>query len=344
MILSVTLNPCIDHTLFTDGLKLHDRNIISKIEVDAGGKGINLSRMAVIVGGQSLATGFLGGKAGSQILHVLEGQGVDHDFVKLRSETRTNISLESGDGPPTVFTGPSHPIKPVHWTRLLEKVEEHCPTSGWVALGGSLMPNVPQNAYEILGDLAHKCGAKVMLDADGQLLLDGLKMSPDMLKPNIFEASRLVGYSIENLGDAIRAVTSIQALMIKSGAENPIATLSLGDKGALLAHEDKAWYAVPPIIEAKSTIGSGDSFLGAFIVANVAGKSIKEALTDGVAAGSATALSDGAGIGTLDDFLHLKTRICVLERSEIGSEGFSGWPYLGHCEEVKQGLPHSFDA
>ena len=51
-----------------------------------------------------------------------------------------------------------------------------------------------------------------------------------------------------------------------------------------------------PIVEARSTIGSGDSLLGAFLWAVESGKPPEDALRWGLAAGAATALTDGTGI------------------------------------------------
>ena len=63
MIVTVTMNPAIDKTIEIDRLNRGNLNRIEKIEYDAGGKGINVSKTIHELGGESIATGFLGGNA-----------------------------------------------------------------------------------------------------------------------------------------------------------------------------------------------------------------------------------------------------------------------------------------
>ena len=60
MILSITLNPCVDRTLFVDKLTPHDSNRVVRTETDAGGKGINAARIIGELGVPVVATGFSG--------------------------------------------------------------------------------------------------------------------------------------------------------------------------------------------------------------------------------------------------------------------------------------------
>ena len=61
MILTVTLNPSVDQTLFVESLEVGDTNRIQEVQTDVGGKGLNLSRVAAELDAKSVATGFLGG-------------------------------------------------------------------------------------------------------------------------------------------------------------------------------------------------------------------------------------------------------------------------------------------
>lgn len=64
MIITVTMNPAIDKTVEIEQLVPNGLNRIQKVEYDAGGKGINVSKTIHELGGESLAMGFLGGNAG----------------------------------------------------------------------------------------------------------------------------------------------------------------------------------------------------------------------------------------------------------------------------------------
>ena len=55
MIITVTMNPAIDKTVEIEQLVPNGLNRIQKVEYDAGGKGINVSKTIHELGGESLA-------------------------------------------------------------------------------------------------------------------------------------------------------------------------------------------------------------------------------------------------------------------------------------------------
>ena len=90
MIITVTMNPAIDKTVEIEKLQPGGLNRIQKVELDAGGKGINVSKTIHELGGESLAIGFLGGNSGKTIENVLTDWNIRHDFIWVDGETRTN--------------------------------------------------------------------------------------------------------------------------------------------------------------------------------------------------------------------------------------------------------------
>ena len=293
MILTVTLNPCIDQTLFVDGLKPHDTNRVLRSETDAGGKGVNLSRVAVELGGESFATGFLGGGAGAFVRRVLDQQGVQHDFVEIGGNTRTNFSVEDGSGePPTTFNSPGPNVSADEWASLLRKVEDACSGATWVALGGSLPKGVPVEAYHELGILTVEAGKRLALDADGEALRRGLEAKPHFIKPNGKEAGRLLGRNVETVDEAVFAAEELRQYLQPEG----VCVVSLGEDGAVMASAEGTLIGRSIEVESKSTIGSGDSMNGAMLAALERGATLHEAFLLGLAAGAATAMTDGAEI------------------------------------------------
>ncbi|HBE86771.1 MAG TPA: 1-phosphofructokinase, partial [Lachnoclostridium sp.] len=53
MIVTVTMNPAIDKTVDIDRFERGDLNRIKRVESDAGGKGINVSKTIKELGGES---------------------------------------------------------------------------------------------------------------------------------------------------------------------------------------------------------------------------------------------------------------------------------------------------
>jgi 1-phosphofructokinase family hexose kinase len=293
MILSVTLNPCIDRTLFVDGLKPYDTNRVVRSETDAGGKGINLSRVAVELGGESLATGFLGGGAGAHVRRVLDVQGVQHEFVEIEGNTRINFSVEDGSGePPTTFNSKGPSVSATEWDRLFALVTKHTQSSDWITLGGSLPKGVPVEAYFEIGKVVKQAGKRLALDADGEAMRRGLDAKPHFIKPNRKEAGRLLGRSVESVDDAVFAAEELRQYLEPDG----VCVLSLGQDGAVLASAAGTLIGRPIEVESVSTIGSGDSLVGAMLTALERGSSLEDSFRLGLAAGAATAMTDGAEI------------------------------------------------
>lgn len=294
MLLSVTLNPSVDHALFLTELKIGDTNRVSRTERDAGGKGVNLSRVYAEMGGETIASGFLGGGTGAYVRGVLEAQGVRHDFVETAGETRLNFSVEdASSGRPTTFNERGPEISAEEWNALLTKVDELANGCEWATIGGSLPPGVPTDTYRILGERLRNCGCKVLLDADGDALREGLAGRPTMIKPNDPEAARLLNRKIETDEEAIGAANSLYEML---GRGEAIAVLSRGAAGAIMTLAAGTYVGRSPKVEARSTIGSGDSLLGAMLWSLTRGDAPEEALRWGLAAGAATALTDGSEI------------------------------------------------
>ena len=82
-------------------------------------------------------------------------------------------------------------------------------------------------------------------------------------------------------------------------------TLTLGGDGAVLATRDGMVRLPAPKIEAKSAVGAGDSFLGAMVWALADGRPVEDAFACGVAAGAATAMTPGTGLGQREDIEQL---------------------------------------
>ena len=106
MIVTVTMNPAIDKTVDIEALERGGLNRIQKVEYDAGGKGINVSKTIRELGGKSIAAGFLGGNAGRTIEAVLQEKGIPGDFIWVDGETRTNTKVFEKTGEVTELTEP----------------------------------------------------------------------------------------------------------------------------------------------------------------------------------------------------------------------------------------------
>lgn len=306
MITTVTLNPAVDQTIYISKLQPNDTNRVIKVETDAGGKGVNCSRLLSELEASTRALTFLGGKNGDFIKAVLEREGVSVDVVATDKPTRTAIAVEEdGDRPPTTFNEKGGPIEHRELVELLEKAKDVARESSYMVFGGSVPVGVNPDVYRVLIQIASAQGAKSVLDADGEPLVEGMKAKPFMIKPNRAEAERYLGKKFESKSDVARGAL----LLAEEGIE--LVVISLGKQGAIACYEGMIYDAVPPEVKTISTIGSGDSMIAGILYALEQGMGIEEALRWGSAAGAATAMSTGSEIGCRSNVEKLLSEVKV---------------------------------
>ena len=105
-----------------------------------------------------------------------------------------------------------------------------------------------------------------MIDTSGPALKAALAQGASIIKPNLAELSDLLEATL----DTDKARIAACRKLTRDGHAKIVA-LTLGEQGALLVTGDRIFRSQPLAIEAVSTVGAGDSFLGGFVAALAAG-------------------------------------------------------------------------
>ena len=143
-ILTVTLNPAVDEAVSIERFALGEVNRCGSTSLDAGGKGLNASRVLRRLGRDTLALGFAGGVTGEMIRARLDLEGVPHAFDDLDEMTRLNVMLyERTGGRRTRLYLPGARVEPALIPALLARLER-AQRGDVVVLGGSLRPASPR--------------------------------------------------------------------------------------------------------------------------------------------------------------------------------------------------------
>lgn len=307
MILTLTVNPAIDHTFTTDRISYEDRVYVRSSFEQAGGKGINAARVLHALGADVLALAACGGTTGKRFTELLREADLPVDLIPIRHAIRRNLTISDQQGL-TIKLDESGPHISREEEKRIEKVtRQRLEGASWLLLCGSLPPGLSVDFYARLIDIARQKKVKTLLDTGGDALRVGLEARPTMVKPNRHEAERLLDRALLTRQHSLEALH----LIARMGAETVV--LSLGSEGALGVSGNGSYHALAPEIQAACPIGAGDALAATCVWALSQNEPFQEALRWGVAAGTAAAATPGTTFASLTETQRMRGRVRVEE-------------------------------
>jgi len=127
-----------------------------------------------------------------------------------------------------------------------------------------------------------------------------------LVKPSLRELEAHAGRTL----DTPESQADAAAQLVAAGAAEYVA-LTLGGAGAVLASASGVIRSEVPKVTVVSTVGAGDSFVGAFVLRLAQGRSPEAAFRAGVAAGSATASTPATELCHRDDVERLEAELAA---------------------------------
>lgn len=306
-IVTVTPNPSLDRTIELAGeLQRGAVQRATRSTAEPGGKGVNVSRVVVASGGDTVAV--LPGDELDPVLLGLATRGIPTAALPIGAPLRSNVTVTEPTGTTTKLNEPG-PSLAGRLDDLAALVADTAaatatgPAARWVVVAGSLPPGLPDDALAVLVRAVrarHGADVRIAVDSSGvpftALLQSGERI--DLVKPNAEELAEVVGGDPEEYErDLDAAVAGAQRLRRKNVGT---VLLTLGSAGAVLVSDEGAFAATAPKIVARSTVGAGDSSLAGYLLAEVAGASPEQRLAQAVATGAAAAALPGSDVPALD--------------------------------------------
>lgn len=302
MILTVTLNPTIDKAYVVDRLVPGDVIRVKETRQTAAGKGIQVSKVARLLGEDTTATGFLGGHSGDYINQFLTDAGVETDFLPVSADTRTCINVDDlSTGRITELLEPGAMVSREKQEDFLLHFSKLVKSCGIAVVSGSVPAGIDENYYPELVRIAKEAGKKIILDTSGKLLAKGIDSCPTVIKPNRQELMELLGREIHTQDEIIEAAQEIR----KRGIE--MVVVSLGKDGAMFVTEDEVYWGTTPDIKIVNTVACGDSMVAGIAVGMVRNYPLKETIRLAMAVSTANALRKETGFFLKEDLFQLLT-------------------------------------
>src|SRR4051794_38597324 len=294
MIITVTLNAAIDRTLSVPNFRLGRRHRTVEQRTMAGGKGVNVARTLKTLGQPVIATGFAGGPTGTRIVEQLTEESILNDFVRIREESRTNLSvLDPTTGEQTEINERGPAISSQELELFREKLLYLAQGADHVVFAGSLPRGVEAGVYADMVRELHKLDVTTIVDTDGDPLRLAVRAEPAVVSPNVLEAEALVGHEFNDDEDRVIAVRE----MVELGAGEAIMTTQDGCFAQVQEEGGPRLYRVRvEPLEPRAAVGSGGAFLAGYVAARYEGSAPAECLRFAVACGAESTQHLGAGL------------------------------------------------
>lgn len=291
MIYITVLSPALDVTYRIADLRSGRTYLDTESRVEPAGKGINVARVARLLGEQVTVVGLIPTYARQFVERFLQEHGIETLLLDRPGFVRVNATVLETQGNVTTHFSSTDAFE--NGTKaeeqLVGSVEKHARKGDFWILSGSLPGGMDPGLYRRIISLLHQRRARVFLDSRDEPLSLALRAAPDMTKPNLRE---LEGF----FGEELRGIHHI-ALKGKRLLDMGIGHVfvSLGEDGAIALHEDDCLLCSPPRVQAHDSVGCGDAFVAGAVVGWNRRYSFPEMCRLAVACGASNTLHPGPG-------------------------------------------------
>ncbi|HGF7252846.1 TPA: 1-phosphofructokinase [Enterococcus faecium] len=310
-IYTCTMNLAIDLFIETDEMHPFMVNRTKEDDIQANGKGVNVSLVLKMLDFPSTALGFSAGFTGKYIEDYLQQKQIQTEFIEVPGMTHINVFTQvnqTGEEYKLVNQGPEIPQAAVHnFLNQIRALQEE----DYLCVSGSLPRGLSPKVLIEISRICQEKGIHLIIDSSDQEVMDCLPYRPFLLKPNEEELSSWFGRKMVTDEDYF----VYGQRLVELGAENVL--LSLGEKGAILFTKDRVFRGNSPKGKVVNTACAGDTMLGAFLAGYMNRRPLDETLRKSIAAGSSTAFRKG-----LTDFLDVEE---LSKQIKIREERFERW-------------------
>lgn len=310
-IYTCTMNLAIDLFIETDEMHPFMVNRTKEDDIQANGKGVNVSLVLKMLDFPSTALGFSAGFTGKYIEDYLQQKQIQTEFIEVPVMTRINVFTQvnqTKEEYKLVNQGPEIPQTAVH--NFLNQIRA-LQAEDYLCVSGSLPRGLSPKVLIEISRICQEKGIHLIIDSSDQEVMDCLPYRPFLLKPNEEELSSWFGRKMVTDEDYF----VYGQRLVELGAENVL--LSLGEKGAIFFTKDRVFRGNSPKGKVVNTACAGDTMLGAFLSGYMNRRPLDETLRKSIAAGSSTAFRKG-----LTDFLDVEG---LSKQIKIREERFERW-------------------
>jgi len=282
-VLCLGLTPALQRTLLFDGLEVGEVNRARQVVESAAGKALNTALVLARLGTPAQTAGFNGGQTGRAIAGFLKAYGVDSALTPMSADTRVCSTLiDVASGKVTELVEEAREPGRAAVARFVRDNLKRTREAAMLVISGTLPPYAGDDFYVGFVRAAAQAGVPVVIDSQKAALIHVLFERPLLAKLTVRELAATLQEPMNSERRVLRGMRDLLGM----GAQSVVVTQ--GAKPAYLVTAKQAWRFTPPeVAKHVNPIGSGDCTTAGIAHALLSGKSLPDAVCDGLACGSA---------------------------------------------------------
>ncbi|MDY4609391.1 MAG: PfkB family carbohydrate kinase [Sphaerochaetaceae bacterium] len=285
-VLTVCLSPTFQKTIVFDDFHEDEVNRSADYHICASGKGINVSRVLLHLGRNSVNLTHLGGSRVDEFLGLCDAEGISVEFVRTLAPIRTCTTIiNRKKNTSTELIEETLPVAAEVAELVFDKFAKALPAHAAVVISGTKAPGYTDDIFPRMTAHAKKLGKLVVLDIKGNDLEGCLPCVPDIIKPNLseFVATFMPGRRVLENEDTEGLYREIEALTRTIYDTYGVKSVITRGKFDTWAFDGSSLRVIPNVdVPVVNTIGCGDTLTAATVHALLSGREFCDAVGFGM--------------------------------------------------------------
>lgn len=286
-IVTLSLNPAIDATLWVDSFELGGDNTVTAERYDAAGKAMNVSRALHFYGTDNLAIVVAGKHNLEKYERQLRNEKVNYKIIQQDGFIRENITLMQANTPVTRILRHGVTIESETVVKIKEELTKVVDDKTIVVISGTMPKGITPMVLRLICSHIKSLGGLISLDSASASMDDLKEIQPFIVKPNYDEACALLGCENATQSQLVDLAVQINELGVKH------VLISLSGDGMIYSNDEgERLHVAVPDVKVVSAVGAGDFALAGFILQMHMGTNASKNIKTAAAMGTATCLTD----------------------------------------------------
>jgi len=256
MILTVTINPLLEQRFTFTKVSPVIQNRSGKLQLVAGGKGINVNRQLNILNVHNIALTFAGGTYGKLFRESIKDEGIDFSLIDTHTDTRIcSVIINSAEKIISYYFSENQTITKDETNKFIVKMQKMIQNCAIVIFAGSSPCQETDKIFPAGIEMANKYDKISICDTYGSHLEKCYSASPSIVHNNVEEVINSLIINLNDEKDRLLLLDSLYSKGIKQ------VYLTDGDKNIYASNFDFHYKVRVPNLKGVDSTGSGDAFV-----------------------------------------------------------------------------------